>query len=260
MIAKKAVDMIRGIDSVKQIRKKLLNVWRFKNKSEFSQLMRLWYLSHRRPAKAQASTLIRAVSPQPSLFAHMKYGCRQRVQPKIRHPASLDGCACAVEKWVYGGRKVPCSHEMAHWMSEVLKNSELFFLPRQNRLSKSTHKWAATRHNQPNECAPSEDSDQPGHLLSLIRVFAVRMKKAWCLNYLLSGQRRLIRLRGCPGWSESSLGAQSFCCFFSWGGSNTIIQYPFEWKPLLLFLGLSCCLNIRNVSWKYNNNSTGWSA
>ena len=33
-------------------------------------------------------------------------------------------------------------------------------------------------------CPPSEDSDQPGHLPSLIRVFA-----------------------GCPGWSESSLSA-----------------------------------------------------
>ena len=30
-----------------------------------------------------------------------------------------------------------------------------------------------------NDCAPSEDSDQPGHPPSLIRVFAVRMKKAW---------------------------------------------------------------------------------
>ena len=28
--------------------------------------------------------------------------------------------------------------------------------------------------NQQNECAPREDSDQPGHPLSLIRVFAVR--------------------------------------------------------------------------------------
>ena len=27
--------------------------------------------------------------------------------------------------------------------------------------------------------APSEDSDQPGHPPSLIRVFAVRMKKGW---------------------------------------------------------------------------------
>ena len=32
-------------------------------------------------------------------------------------------------------------------------------------------------------CAPSEDSDQPGHLPSPIRVFAVRMKKAWILSY-----------------------------------------------------------------------------
>ena len=41
--------------------------------------MRLWYFSHRRPAKAQASLRIRAVSPEPSLFAHIKYG--QRVLP-----------------------------------------------------------------------------------------------------------------------------------------------------------------------------------
>ena len=47
-----------------------------------SQLMTLWYLSHRWPAKAQASLRIRAVSPEPSLFAHMKYGCRWRVQTK----------------------------------------------------------------------------------------------------------------------------------------------------------------------------------
>ena len=43
-------------------------------------------------------------------------------------------------------------------------------------------------------CAPSEDSDQPGHPTSLIRVVAVRMKKPWVLGYPLSAQRRL--------WSE----------------------------------------------------------
>ena len=32
----------------------------------------IWYLSHRRSAKAQASLRIRAVSPEPSLFAYMK--------------------------------------------------------------------------------------------------------------------------------------------------------------------------------------------
>ena len=46
--------------------------------------MRLWYLSHRRPAKAQASLRIRAVSPKHSLFAHIKCGSRQRVRSKIR--------------------------------------------------------------------------------------------------------------------------------------------------------------------------------
>ena len=51
--------------------------------------------------------------------------------------------------------------------------------------------WAATRQNQQSDCAPSEDSDQPGHPPSLIRVFAVRMKKAWVLIYPLSAQRRL---------------------------------------------------------------------
>ena len=40
-------------------------------------------------------------------------------------------------------------------------------------------------------CVPSEDSDQPGLLPSLIRVFAVRMKKAWVLSYPLSAQRKL---------------------------------------------------------------------
>ena len=40
-------------------------------------------------------------------------------------------------------------------------------------------------------CMPSEDSDQPGHPPSLIRVFAVPMKKAQVLSYPLSAQRRL---------------------------------------------------------------------
>ena len=75
--------------------------------SDLSQLMRLWYLSHRRPAKAQASLRICIVSSEPSLFAHMKYGCRQRVRPKVRHLNPPDGCTCAFEESIYGGRKVP---------------------------------------------------------------------------------------------------------------------------------------------------------
>ena len=44
---------------------------------------------------------------------------------------------------------------------------------------------------QQSDCAPREDADQPGHPPSLIRVFAVRMKKHWVLSYPLSAQRRL---------------------------------------------------------------------
>ena len=56
--------------------------------------------------------------------------------------------------------------------------------------------WAATWQNQQNDCAPSKDSDQPGHPPSLIRVFAVRMKKPLALSYLLSAQRRLYNQTG----------------------------------------------------------------
>ena len=68
--------------------------------NNLSQLMRLWYLSHRRPAKAQASLRIRAVSPEPSLLGHMNYGSRRRVRPNIRHLAPLDGCACVFQEWI----------------------------------------------------------------------------------------------------------------------------------------------------------------
>ena len=66
----------------------------------------------------------------------------------------------------------------------------------------SKGKWAISWQNQQNDCVPSEDSDQPGHPPSLIRVFAVHSM-------------------GCPGWSESSLGAH-ILLVLSWGGSNQL--------------------------------------
>ena len=53
-------------------------------------------------------------------------------------------------------------------------------------------------------CAPSEDSDQPRHPPSLIRVFTVHMKKPWFLSYLLSTQRRFL-----SDWAD----AQLICVF-----------------------------------------------
>ena len=69
-------------------------------------------------------------------------------------------------------------------------------------------KWAVTWQKQQNECAPSEDSDQPGRPPSMIKVFAVRMKNDWLP--IKRTAKILIRLSGCLGWSESSLGAHSF--------------------------------------------------
>ena len=69
-------------------------------------------------------------------------------------------------------------------------------------------------------CAPSEDSDQPGHLISLgIRpvwsVFAVHMKKHWVYSYPLRAQRRLW-----SDWADAQAdlslrwAQMSFCGFY----------------------------------------------
>ena len=106
-------------------------------------------------------------------------------------------------------------------------------LQKSSLISCHCHIWATSWQNQRNDSATSEDSDQPGHPSSLIRVFAVHMKKAWVLSYPLSAQRRLIiRLGGCPGWSEPSLGTHS-CCWFChvsahisdfWNGTSNMLQ------------------------------------
>ena len=66
---------------------KIIGINQIALKQQMSQLMRLWYLSHRRPAKAQARQ-----------FAHMKNGSRRRVRPKIRLLALLDACNCTFEE------------------------------------------------------------------------------------------------------------------------------------------------------------------
>ena len=78
------------------------------------------------------------------------------------------------------------------WMTEGQGKSSIApTLKNNEELELYSNKWAATWQNQQSDCAPSKDSDQPGHLPSLIRDFAVRMKKAWVLSYPFSAQRRL---------------------------------------------------------------------
>ena len=50
-------------------------------------------------------------------------------------------------------------------------------------------------------CAPSEDSDQPGHLANLIRVFAMRSMVSHGLHASSCGQRRLSE-----DWADSQAG------------------------------------------------------
>ena len=85
--------------------------------------------------------------------------------------------------------------------------------------NEETKVWTLLRFELPHEKtnkmtqAPSEDSDQPGHPPSLI---SLRCPQEESLGLELPSERTaktLIWLGGYQGWSESSLGAQSFCWF-----------------------------------------------
>ena len=271
----------------------------------------------------------------------MKYGSTRRVQPKIRHLALLNGCTCAFEEWVYGGRKVPSiswhgsfafpAKQEQLWLAYIgtcavlclidlkwlwrqsfitLQRSNIFnYLPIYHQIddfvkflrfygmslfntntcnyviivsifmSVCNHLWVFANntsnfvifykrkkerrkerltgkktctirnvsqsafeppHDKTNNmaCAPSEDSDQPGHPPSLIRVFAVRMKKYWVLSYPLSAQQRLW-----SDWADAQADLSlrwahiSLCWVLSWGGSFNVvtkrlmIQQVFTYMP-----------------------------
>ena len=61
------------------------------------RVKRIWYISPMRAAKVQASLRIRAVSPEPSLLAHISSESRGTFRQKARSLAPLNGWACAVE-------------------------------------------------------------------------------------------------------------------------------------------------------------------
>ena len=81
-------------------------------------------------------------------------------------------------------------------------------------------------HNKINRMtwAPKEDSDQPGHLPSLITLHCAlnRYLRAQC--FFMQTVKTLIRLGRCPGWSESLLGAQIILLGLSCGGSNVLVN------------------------------------
>ena len=104
--------------------------------------------------------------------------------------------------------------------SHLVRNPEDRFSRDEAHMVKLLFKWAASWQNQQNDCAPSEDSDQPGHPPSLIRVFAVSsMGSKRTQGFFMRTTKTLIKLGGCPGWFESSLGAHAILLVLSGGGS-----------------------------------------
>ena len=78
-------------------------------------------------------------------------------------------------------------------------------------------------------------------------VFAIHPKRVWILSYSYSAQRRLIRLVGCPGWSESSLCVHIILLVLSCRGSI------FFWNKLLIYLlhsKVTCYSMLENVLWR----------
>ena len=88
--------------------------------------------------------------------------------------------------------------------------------------------WATTRQNQQNECAPIEDSDQPRHPPSLIRVFAVSSMGSSGPKLSSCGKRRL--------WSDCA-GAQADLSL-RWAhthfvGFVAVQMLTYCWKPVV---------------------------
>ena len=121
--------------------------------------------------------------------------------------------------------------------------------PEMSPLSETSIIWEPPR-DKTNKmaCVPSEDSDQPGHPPSLIRVFAVRLKKARILSYPLSTQWRL--------WSDWSDAQADLSLHW--------VRMPFRWfchnlahilferasKALLILSGCAGSPELQCSSWR----------
>ena len=88
------------------------------------RVKRICYLSPMRAAKVQASLRIRAVSPEPSLFAHTNSESIGTFRQKARSLAPLNGWACAVKIYHDGMLEDTNSLDAAHIMKHCRKSSE----------------------------------------------------------------------------------------------------------------------------------------
>ena len=93
------------------------------------RVKRIWYLSHMRAAKVQASLRIRAVSQEPSLLAYTSSESRGTFRQKARSLALLIGWACAViichDGMLEDTNSLDGAHIMKFRTSRKLKNMML---------------------------------------------------------------------------------------------------------------------------------------
>ena len=128
---------------------------------------------HVRPAKTQISLGIRPVHSESSLSAWRKIGS---LSTHLVHSEDSDQTGRMPRlNWVFAG----C---ICHFVGFVMRRPfftsfifaclyEEFMITTRTRVAI----WAATWQNPQSDCAPSEESDQPGHTPSMFRVFAVRL-------------------------------------------------------------------------------------
>ena len=138
-----------------------------------------------------------------------------------KYPLYLFHCTKLQQYWPYNQWFTsPSDNFSPKVKTEKVCDDETQFEPPHDKTNKMT-------------CAPSEDSDQPGHPPSLIRVFAVRMKNHWALNYLLSAQWRL--------WSDwADAQADLSLCWVHvilsvlLCGGSFILLHTFFFSPILI--------------------------
>ena len=140
------------------------------------RVKQIWYLSRMRAAKVQASLRIHALNG---------WACAVKIchDGMLEDTNSLDGAqiwrASSLHTHCFQIKTVTCGKSSA---TIPLGCGRPPVTVSNEPLHDKTNKMAG---------APSIDSDQPGHPPTLIRVFAVCMKKAQVLSYPLSTQRSL---------------------------------------------------------------------
>ena len=125
--------------------------------------------------------------------AYSKYTCKLKFQNSVKWQCLLSRpgyqfSSSAVTKIAFtiGGHKFH-----GHPMQQTWSYLETLMRVNMSRDMTKPTKWLCALRRLRSAWASAQSADQPGHPPSLIRVFAVRMKKAWVLSYPQSAQRRL---------------------------------------------------------------------